>query len=501
MDKFRACLLWWLLLLPFQVLSQQEPWFVTDLKRESLLTSYGGRSLTVAILDDGIQCDYPDLRGSIDLLRSKSFVDTNPCVSEAGHGTTVANILRMVTTSSRIKIVSFKVTRKTFPVTSAVIAALEEIADWQDDLLVVNISLADYSGSGPFFSALKKLEKKALVISAAGNEGSTTLPGPCMHGYDLSNVLCVVAIDSQGKLWAMSNRGPRVEIASFGVALFGQFGTGTSFAAPVVSGLADLLYGALLAKGHKPTPALLKKVLIEGGMHNQNLEGLLGNPQQAYGAELVSLYERVTRPWLVDIEDIAPRASDIATIKVVGTPISLRQLDVVMNFRNENGETEKVKPSFLEKDSLTFAAPSQGRYWLYLNVEGIIETNEVPITIRPERRPHVAENSIGSSGDLPVASGQEILVLLPGFQLPRVTEAWINVGEEDWRELVFDEVSMASELGFVEARFRLPEDLPFFEGMTSLVLRVDGKFIEPALQIFLKVSEQTPPGEVNDTQD
>ena len=60
---------------------------------------------------------------------------------------------------------------------------------------------------------------------------------------------------------------------------------------------------------------------------------------------------------------------------------------------------------------------------------------------------------------------------------------------------------MASELGFVEARFRLPEDLPFFEGMTSLVLRVDGKFIEPALQIFLKVSEQTPPGEVNDTQD
>lgn len=500
MNKFGACLLWWLLLLPFQVLSQ-EPWFVTGLKRESLLTSYGGRSLTVAILDDGIQCDYPDLRDLVDRLRSKSFVDTNPCTSEAGHGTAVANVLRMVTTSDRIKIVSFKVTRGTFPVAHAVIAALEEIANWQDDLTIVNISLADYSGNGAFVPALKKLEKKALVVSAAGNEGSTTLPSPCVHGYDLPNVLCVGAIDSQGKLWTMSNRGPRVEIAGFGVALFGQFGTGTSFASPVVSGLADLFYRALLAKGYKPTPALLKKVLVEGGMRNQNLEGLLGNPQQAYGAELVSLYEKVARPWLVDIENIAPRANDVATIKIVGTPISLRQLDVIMNFRNENGETEKVKPSFLEKDSLTFTAPPQGRYWLSLKVEEMIETNEVPVTIRSERRPHMAENSVGSSNDLPVVSGQGILVLLPGFQLPRVTEAWINFGEEDWRELIFDGISTASELGFIEARFRLPEDLPFFEGVAPLVLRVDGKFIEPALQIFLKVSRQTPSGEVNDTQD
>jgi subtilisin family serine protease len=115
---------------------------------------------------------------------------------------------------------------------------------WDAEASIVNLSL-----SGPANVLLERgvarLEALgAVVVAAAGNEGSTRERYPAAY----PSVIGVGAIDRDGRLFEASNRGPWVELGAPGVDVLSTvpesafaFGNGTSLAAAHVTGVLAIL--------------------------------------------------------------------------------------------------------------------------------------------------------------------------------------------------------------------------------------------------------------------
>ncbi len=478
-----------------------EPWFVQALKMNELRRSSASFPTTY-VVGDGVNCNDPALAGRIDSAKSFSVVDSAPCQGSIWqHETSVAKVASAIggrVASAKIFSLPEKQIKPLEYKAADINAAFEKIADQtkSEEFAIINASLF---GSGPeLVKVLKSMEKRVLVIASAGNNGTTTVDNPCWFGLDLPNVLCVGAVEQSGKLWNSSNRGARVEMAAFGVNMYPGV-TGTSFSAPVVSGLASSLFAALKARGYSPTPAVLKQILIQGSTLNENLKGLIGNPRQASGENLLSLAQRVYAPWPIEATAFSPFPigweGEQAAVKISGAPISLRQLGVTLKLRGEKGDVTNITPTSVESvqgnDALYFPAPKAGRYWLSLSVEGLPSTLETPITINPRRKAGLMFGSRGAAPDWFALPGEELLLQIPGFSTVPSTqiEAWIGIspqGEEtEWHQAVILSSAQNSEPGYFEAIAQLPTELSPFEGVATLVLRVQGKFLDSQIEVFL----------------
>ncbi|MNY11973.1 Minor extracellular protease Epr precursor [compost metagenome] len=135
-------------------------------------------------------------------------------------------------------------------------------------------------------------EKGSLVVVAAGNEGDQ-LPDTVLFPASDPRVVAVSNLDDTrrpARLAADSSRGPAVDLAAPGTKTLAWFGkgygyhSGTSFAAPYVSGVA-----ALIAARHPDwTPAQIKEQLYKTAQD-------LGAPgkDDSYGHGAVNAIEAV----------------------------------------------------------------------------------------------------------------------------------------------------------------------------------------------------------------
>ena len=138
---------------------------------------------------------------------------------------------------------------------------------------IINVSAGQLTDAGEAEKWLEKAielcqENNVLLIAATGNDGCECLHVPA----SLPTVLAVGAMDDQGKPVNFSNWGDAYQkqgILAPGKDILGakpNGGTirlsGTSFATPIVSGVAALLLSLQIKRGEKPDPQKVKNALL-----------------------------------------------------------------------------------------------------------------------------------------------------------------------------------------------------------------------------------------------
>jgi subtilisin family serine protease len=267
----------------------------------------GNRDIVVAVLDTGVDLSHPDLEanawtnlgeisdngidddgnGYIDDVRGWNFLNDNNRVYEDpeidGHGTHVAgtvgavgnNELGITGVAWKVQVMALKfldgIENRGF--ISNAIKAIDYAIDQKRrgvDLRVINASWVSPHKSHALRDAIRAAgEAGILFICAAGNEGLDIDEDPIYPGAyadELPTLLPVAALDSFDRIEPYSNYGfHTVSVGApgtsvLGLAPEGQYveRSGTSMAAPHVSGVAVLLWSNEPAL----TPAEVKKRII-----------------------------------------------------------------------------------------------------------------------------------------------------------------------------------------------------------------------------------------------
>jgi type VII secretion-associated serine protease mycosin len=219
--------------------------------------THGSTSHSIAILDTGVDLDHPDLSGSR-IKPGYDFVndDSNP-QDDNGHGTMVAGIAAAKTNNSMgvagaawaAGIIPVKVLNSTGTGTDAQIASG---ITWASDngAKVINLSLGGYGESPALENAVDyAVDKGIVVVASAGNDAVDIPTYPA--AYD--PVLAVSATGIGGGQFAwFSNHGWWIDVSAPGMSIVSTYlasgatesyaiGDGTSFASPIVAGIANLV--------------------------------------------------------------------------------------------------------------------------------------------------------------------------------------------------------------------------------------------------------------------
>lgn len=237
-----------------------------DIHAEQAWNTTEGNGVKVAILDTGINLNQPDLAGKV--ILQKSFVTGFNTVEDGnGHGTHVAGILAADTnnnvgvagTCPGCQLLIGKVLDNTGAgTTSDATEGITWAADNGAKVISMSFGTNDPQSALLYNQAVSyAISKGAVVVAAAGNDGSTQLNYPAAA----PGVVAVAAITNTDAKASYSNYGSWVQIAapgdsilstgpthSFDLEPFGYntsqpyyYLSGTSMSAPIVAGVAALI--------------------------------------------------------------------------------------------------------------------------------------------------------------------------------------------------------------------------------------------------------------------
>ena len=244
-----------------------ELWNQVKLPQGQRLAPKLGSGVKVAVIDTGVTLDHPALAGRLAPSSEwKDFVDgdaypndTEGAGSNAsfGHGTAVAGIILQVAPQATILPIRVLASDGQGDVTN-VVAGI----DWaiQRGADIINLSL----GANESVASLQAMMSYAasrgvFVVASAGNESRLGLSYPANWARDNGAtvgkyLVSVGSVDKKNKKSPFSNYGPQLELVAPGESVYTAMGkkgkgssTGTSFAAPMVSG------SLALAVAERPT--------------------------------------------------------------------------------------------------------------------------------------------------------------------------------------------------------------------------------------------------------
>lgn len=269
----------------------------------------GNPSVIVAVVDSGVDADHPDLAGK--LLPGRNFVagapDPNNTDDDAGHGTHVAGIAA-ATSNNAGGVAGVSWGARILPVKSLYKDATGRVIGYDtwiangivfaadNGARVVNLSVGGTSASATITSALEYAYGKGVfVVAAAGNcgdsnytaNGCTSLNQP-FYPAASAHTLAVAATDKQDARASFSTQASYVDVAAPGVSIVSTyFGggyasmSGTSMAAPYVSGLSALILASYPGYG----PDQLARAIV----NSADDLGAIGS-DAAYGCGRIDAY-------------------------------------------------------------------------------------------------------------------------------------------------------------------------------------------------------------------
>jgi cyanobactin maturation PatA/PatG family protease len=255
----------------------------TDIQKLHLMT-LGSPEICVAVLDGLVDQSHECFNGAaLTLLPSLVQGEASSDGSMSSHGTHVTSLIfgqpdsSVVGVSPRCKGVIIPVfsdqrhSASQLDLARAIEQAVNAGAH------IINISGGQVTDFGEAEGWLKNAvrlcqEKNVLLISAAGNDGCDCLHVPAA----LPAVLAVGAMDASGTPLDFSNWGEAYQsqgILAPGDNILGakpgggtQRLSGTSFATPIVSGVAALLLSLQRQRGDPPDPQRVRQVLLQSAL-------------------------------------------------------------------------------------------------------------------------------------------------------------------------------------------------------------------------------------------
>ncbi|MFI1199845.1 S8 family serine peptidase [Streptomyces sp. NPDC020883] len=231
-------------------------WVLGAFKADEVWKIATGKGVTVAVIDDGVQSQHPDLKGNV--LPGKSFDDGGsgePLPGGDTHGTQMASEIAahghgpggesgVKGLAPDAKILPLRLNKMTEDgFAPSIRYAVDHGAS------VINISIANDTKSPEDEKAIAyALKHNVLIVVASGNDGK----GAEGIGYPGSypGVLTVGGVANTTEIWSGSNYGPPVLLTAPAVDIVSagdsgtskyQKGTGTSDSAAYVSAAAALL--------------------------------------------------------------------------------------------------------------------------------------------------------------------------------------------------------------------------------------------------------------------
>ncbi len=283
-------------------------------------TTTGSPSTVIAVVDSGIDFTHPDLRNNQwtnplpsangDLHGWDFVANSSEIKDEQGHGTAVAgiiaaegnNILGTTGVMWRASLMSLRVLDHTG--TGDVASAIEAI-DYATahGAHVINLSWGTSAESAALKDTLSwAIRRNVVVVCSAGNNGRDLAAGAYYPAsFNVPGLISVAASDNFDQLASWSNWGAKdISIAAPGTnILTTQMGggywnvTGTSAAAPVVSGIAGLL------KTFRPAanPQAIAKALSDGARKTATLSDKVASGGVVSAAEaFAKLRSPINRP-------------------------------------------------------------------------------------------------------------------------------------------------------------------------------------------------------------
>ncbi len=222
----------------------------------------------VCIIDTGYDITNPDLPSDPNVVTGNTGRNSGDAWNKDtnGHGTHVAGILAAmggnkkgvvgISRNGQLKLHIVRVfgDDNAWTWKSTLIAAVEDCVDAGAN--IVNMSIG-----GPIYSKFEEdtfsrivNKDNVLLVAAAGNDGNTEYTYPASY----SSVMSVAAVRSNNQLASFSQRNDQVDIAAPGVNILSTgisrrytYNSGTSFAAPHVSGVAALIWSSDTNKSAK----------------------------------------------------------------------------------------------------------------------------------------------------------------------------------------------------------------------------------------------------------
>ncbi|MBB6282742.1 S8 family serine peptidase [Geobacillus subterraneus] len=235
-------------------------------------TTKGAGQITVAVVDNGVQTNHPDLAGKI--VSPYNVVTGTRSVPAGEHGTHVAGIIAasinkkgVTGVAPNVKIMPVNVFEgegaTSYDVAYGIVYATDQGAN------VINLSLGAYAATNYEAAAVQYAASKGAVLVAAAGNDDTYLPS---YPAAFEPVIAVSATDGDDFITDFSNYGNYIDLAAPGVNIYSTFpGSsyyglhGTSMAAPIVSGTAALVLSKnpLLTRGEVEN--ILRKSTVDRG--------------------------------------------------------------------------------------------------------------------------------------------------------------------------------------------------------------------------------------------